>query len=111
MRIGHIIGGLVVFSLGLFLAYLNSAVVVVFFKGAVQPATILLGFVALIAALLGRVEFRTINSILAGVFLIVGFYGLYDEYYAVLDFCYGFLPFFLLITGVVSLTYGIKKLK
>lgn len=110
MRKGHIITGLTIFSLGLFFAYLNSAVVVIFFKGAVQPLLIVIGLVALAAAIFTRKEFRTVNSILAGIFLFLGFYGLYDEYYAVLDFFSGFLPILLIIAGVASVVHGIKEL-
>ncbi|MBF0202528.1 MAG: hypothetical protein HQK66_14720 [Desulfamplus sp.] len=111
MRKAHIISGLFIFSTGLFLAYLNSAMVVEFIKGAIQPVTIILGFVALASALLGKKAFRTINSILAGLLLVIGFYGLYDEYYAVLDFFYGFIPIFLVTAGSISLVYGIVKMK
>ena len=111
MRITHIIGGLLIFSGGLFLAYQNSAVVVMVFKGALQPLMIIAGFVALVAALLGPPTHRTFNAIFAGLLLVVGFFGLYDEYYVVLDFCYGILPVLLVVGGTVSLAYGIKKLK
>ena len=111
MRKAHIISGLIIFGTGLFFAYLHSARVVEFIKGAIQPITILLGFVALASALLGKKRFRTINSVIAGLLLVVGFYGVYDEYYAVLDFFYGFLPIFLVGAGLVSLSHGITKLK
>ncbi|MBF0112758.1 MAG: hypothetical protein HQK74_08505 [Desulfamplus sp.] len=111
MRKGHIISGLIIFGTGLFFAYMNSAMVVEFIKGAIQPVTIILGFVALMSALVGKKVYRTINSILAGLLLVVGFYGLYDEYYAVLDFFYGFFPILLVCAGSVSLVYGIMKLK
>jgi len=111
MRKAHIISGLIVFGTGLFLAYFYSAMVVEFIKGAIQPVIILLGFISLASAFLGKKKFRTINSIIAGLLLAVGFYGLYDEYYAVLDFFYGFLPIFLVGAGIVSLTYGVMKLK
>jgi len=111
MRKAHIIGGLIVFGSGLFLAYMNSPMVVEFIKGAIQPITIIIGLVALASALLGKKNYRTINSILAGACLVIGFYGLYDEYYAVLDFFYGFLPLFLLCAGSVSLVYGIMKMR
>ncbi|SLM32723.1 Magnetosome protein MamI. Homology with gene DMR_41140 of RS-1 [Desulfamplus magnetovallimortis] len=111
IRKAHVIGGVVVFSTGLFLAYLNSAMVVEFIKGIIQPITILLGLTALMSALLGKKKYRTINSIVAGLLLVIGAYGIYDEYYAVLDFFYGFLPLFLVSSGVISVTYGITRLK
>lgn len=99
------------FSLGLFGVYLNSAVVIDFFKGALQPVILLLGAAALFAALFGKSEYRLQNSSIAGILLVAGGYGLYDEYYAVLDFFYGFLPLFLIGGGIVSIICGIKTLK
>ncbi len=111
IRKGHIIGGLIVFSTGLFSTYLNSAMVVEFIKGIIQPITILLGLTALMSALLGKKKFRTVNSIMAGLLLVVGGYGIYDEYYAVLDFFYGFFPLFFVCLGTVAIIYGMTKLK
>jgi len=111
MRIAHIIGGQIIFGLGLFLLYLNSLVVVVVFKGFVQPIIIVIGLVALSAAVFGKGEFRKLNSILSGLFLVLGFYGLYDEYYAVIDFFHGFIPLFLVFAGIIAIIYGIKSLK
>jgi len=110
MRKGHIIGGLVVFAIGLFLLYLNSAVVAEFMKGIVQPTLILLGLLCLAAAIFGRNDFKKINAVAAVIFLVIGLYGLYDEYYAVLDFFSGFIPIFLIVGGMISLVCGIKKL-
>ena len=110
MRKGHIIGGLVVFGIGLFLLYLNSAVVAEFMKGIVQPTLILLGLLCLAAAIFGRNDFKKINAVAAVIFLVIGLYGLYDEYYAVLDFFSGFIPIFLIVGGMISLVCGIKKL-
>ena len=83
MRKNHIAGGLIVFSLGLFLVYLNTPFVVQFIKGLLQPLFILVGAVAGIAAVLGDRTLRNINLGVAVVFLFVGLYGLYDEYYTV----------------------------
>ena len=111
MRKEHIIGGLVVFGIGLFLLYLNSVFVAEFIKGIVQPALILIGLFCLAAAILGGEELKIINAIAALVFLAVGLYGLYDEFYSVLDFFKGFIPVFLIILGAVSLVHGIKTLR
>ena len=110
MRKNHIIGGLIVFALGLFLLYLFSPYVVELIKGAIQPALILIGLIALAAAILGDNDFKKINFIVAAVFLLLGLYGLYDEYYAVMDFFYGLLPPLLIVVGLVSVFHGIKKL-
>jgi hypothetical protein len=111
MRLAHIIGGQIIFGLGLFLVYLNSAVVVEVFKGAIQPVIILLGLLAFAAAVFGKKEFRKINAAIAGVLIVLGIFGLYDEYYAVVDFLHGFIPLFLFATGIVAVISGIKQLK
>ena len=111
MRLAHIIGGQILFGLGLFLVYLNSAVVVEVFKGAIQPVIILLGLLAFAAAVFGKKDFRKINATIAGVLIVLGIFGLYDEYYAVVDFLHGFIPLFLFVTGIVAVISGIKQLK
>ncbi|HUV49755.1 MAG TPA: hypothetical protein VMW78_01870 [Anaerolineae bacterium] len=110
MRKAHIIGGQIVFGLGLFLLYLNSTFVVEFIKGAIQPIIILLGLLCLAVGVLGKTGFKKINLAAAAIFLILGLYGLYDEYYAVADFFNGFFPVLLIIAGVISIVHGIKKL-
>ena len=111
MRLAHIIGGQIIFGLGRFLLYLNSAVAVVVFKGAIQPIIILLGLVAFAAAIFGKKDFRKINAAIAGVLTVLGIFGLYDEYYAVIDFLHGFIPLFLFTTGIIAVISGIKQLK
>jgi len=80
MRKNHITGGLIVFGVGLFFAYANSVYVVEVFKGAIQPITILIGLTPIAAGIFGKDAFKKINYALGTVFLIIGFYGLYDEY-------------------------------
>lgn len=111
LRKGHAISGCIIFGIGLFFCYVNSVYVVEFFKGLVQPLTILIGLTALAAAILGKKQFAKFNYGVAIVSLIVGSYGLYDEYYAVLDFFYGFMPLALLFGGIVAVVHGVKKLK
>ncbi len=110
MRKNHIIGGLIVFGLGLFLVYLYSPYIVEFIKGAVQPALVLFGLVALAAGIFGSKTFKKINFIVAAIFLFIGLYGLYDEYYAVVDFFNGILPPLLIVLGLVSVVHGIRNL-
>ncbi|HIJ76389.1 MAG TPA: hypothetical protein HPP81_06695 [Deltaproteobacteria bacterium] len=110
MRKNHIAGGLIVFSLGLFLVYLNTPFVVQFIKGLLQPLFILVGAVAGIAAVLGDRTLRNINLGVAVVFLFVGLYGLYDEYYTVVDFFHGLYPPLFIVAGLLSVIHGIKKL-
>jgi hypothetical protein len=110
MRKDHIIGGLMVFSLGLFLVYLNTVFVVQFIKGLIQPLFILLGATAAAATFFSNRKFRTINLGLAVVFLGIGLYGLYDEYYTVIDFFHGLFPLLFIIGGLISVIHGLRKL-
>ncbi|MBF0451866.1 MAG: hypothetical protein HQK75_14270 [Candidatus Magnetomorum sp.] len=110
MRKSHIIGGVILFGTGLFLAYANSVYVVEVFKGAIQPITILIGLTAIAAAFFGKQAFKKMNYGVGTVCLLIGFYGLYDEYYAVMDFFYGLLPLFLFASGIIAIVHGIKKL-
>ena len=110
MRKNHIIGGLIVFGLGLFLLYLYSPYVVEFMKGVLQPVLILIGLVALAAGIFGSNDFKKVNFVVAAVFLFLGLYGLYDEYYAVMDMFYGVMPPLLIVAGLVSVAHGIRKL-
>ena len=110
MRRNHVIGGLILFSVGLFLLYLNSPYVVEVFKGALQPALIAVGLLAMAGAILGNKKFKRMNLIVAVICLLLGLYGLYDEYYAVMDFLEGMMPPLLVVAGLVSIFHGIKKL-
>ena len=110
MRKNHIIGGLIVFGLGLFLLYLYSPYMVEFLKGAMQPILILFGLVALAAGIFGDKNFKKVNFVVAAVFLFLGLYGLYDEYYTVVDFFNGLIPPLLVVIGLVSVVHGIRKL-
>lgn len=111
MRKNHVIGGVVVFSAGLFLCYHYSPYVVEVIKGAMQPVLILAGLVALSAGILGNRELRKANLVMASLLLILGLYGLFDEYYAVIDFFYGLMPPLLVCAGILSIVYGVKKLR
>lgn len=110
MRKNHIIGGLVVFSLGLFLIYMNIPFVVQFIKGLLQPLFILIGATAGAAAILGNRKLRSFNLGVAAVFLFVGIYGLYDEYYTVVDFFHGLFPPLFIVSGLLAVIHGIRKL-
>ncbi len=110
MRKNHIIGGLIVFGVGLFLLYLYSPYVVELIKGAIQPILIVIGLVAMAAAILGNRDFKKMNTIVAAIFLFLGLYGLYDEYYAVMDFFDGLFPLLFIVVGLVSIFHGIKRL-
>ncbi|NVM23462.1 MAG: hypothetical protein HWN68_16985 [Desulfobacterales bacterium] len=110
MRKNHIIGGLIVFGFGLFLFYLYSPYIVEFMKGVLQPILILIGLVALAAGIFGKKTFKKVNFIVAAIFLFLGLYGLYDEYYAVVDFFNGLIPPLLIVLGLVSVVHGIRRL-
>jgi hypothetical protein len=110
MRKNHIIGGLIVFGAGLFLLYLYSPYVGELIKGAIQPMLIVIGLVAMAAAILGDEGFKKPNFAVAAIFLFLGLYGLYEEYYAVMDFFNGLFPPLFIVVGLVCILHGIKKL-
>lgn len=110
MRKGHIVGGLVAFIIGSVLTFLYRAHVMEWLKGAIQPIFILIGLTALSSVIFGRTALKKTNLILGAVFLVVGLYGFYEEYHAVKDFISGLMPPFLIILGLISLAYGIRKL-
>lgn len=110
MRKNHIIGGVIVYGVGLFLVYLYRPYVIEFVKGAIQPVLVLFGLVAMGACIFGNKDFRKFNLIVSIVLLFMGLYGLYDEYYAVVDFFNGLLPVLLVVAGLLAVVHGIKKL-
>nr|WCC90948.1 magnetosome protein MamI-2 [Desulfobacteraceae bacterium] len=111
MRKEHIIGGLVTFGIGLFLTFYNCVYVVEFIKGVIQPVFILIGLLALAAGIFNHNGFRKINYSIAAILLALGFYGFYDEYYAVMDFLYGIFPLCLFIGGIIAVIHGIRHVK
>jgi len=110
MRYKHIVGGLLLFGVGLFHAYMWSPLVVECFKGAVQPITIAIGLLALLCVLFDKTRHKKTNLVVAVVFLAVGGYGLYDEYIAVKDFIFGAGPIALVIFGLMAVAHGVKNL-
>jgi len=110
MRYKHIVGGLLCFGVGLFLAYMWSPLVVECFKGAVQPITLAIGVLALLSVVFDKTRHKKINLTVAVVFLAVGGYGFYDEYIAVKDLMYGAGPIALVVFGLLAITNGIKSL-
>lgn len=110
MRKNHIIGGSGVFALGLLLLYFFGPYTIEFLKGALQPVLILIGLVAAAAVFMGNEEFRKVNIFVAVIFLFLGFYGLYDEYYAVIDLICGIFPPLFIAIGLVAVIHGIGKL-
>lgn len=110
MRKGHFVGGLVTFLIGLVLTFLYRAHVMEWLKGAIQPIFILIGLTALSSVIFGRTSLKKTNLVLGVVFLVVGLYGFYEEYHTVKDFISGLMPPFLIIVGLISLAYGIRKL-
>ena len=58
-----------------------------------------------------REKYRKINYAAGGVFVLVGAYGLYDEWQAFADLFYGVLPFVCILVGALSLASGLRQLK
>lgn len=110
MRKNHIIGGLIVFGMGLFSLYFYGPYVVELIKGAMQPVLILIGLLSMAAGFMGKKELKKMNFIVAAIFLLLGLYGLYEEYYAVMDFFNGLFPPLLVVVGLISIFHGIKNL-
>lgn len=112
MKPKHIIVGLSVFAVGLFLFLQNILYCVEFIKGGTQPILLTIGLAAAAAAVFpSNKTNRTFNIIVAVIFLMVGGYGVYDEYYATMDFLNGLFPPLMVAIGFVSLTHGVARLK
>ncbi|MBF0515212.1 MAG: hypothetical protein HQK81_14285 [Desulfovibrionaceae bacterium] len=112
MRLNHFIAGLLMFGMGLFLAFYYSPLVVEFIKGAIQPVAIVFGLLALLSVVFDRTPFKKTNIVIAVVFLLVGGYGLFaggDEYIATKDFCVGLFPIAMIVFGLLSVLHGIRK--
>jgi hypothetical protein len=108
----HIVAGLTLFAIGLFLLFENILYCVEFIKGGAQPVLIFIGLAAAAAAVFPRNKTnRTFNILLAIITLMVGGYGTYDEYYATMDFLNGIFPLLLIVIGFIALTHGIARLK
>ena len=102
IRLPHIIGGIAVFSLGIFLFFMNSAVVIETLKGSTPLLFIVLGLTAFVAVFTGNKDFKWFNGFLGAILTFLGLYGLYDAYYAVLDFLRGFYPLLFLVIGFIA---------
>lgn len=109
MRWNHLLAGLTLFGVGLFLAYLNSPLVVQCIKGAVQPAALLLGSLAGLSVLFRRTRLIKTNTVAAIVLLFIGCYGVYDEYLATKDFFLGAGPLALAGFGLVAIGHGLRR--
>lgn len=108
----HIITGLSLFAVGLFLFLQNILYCVEFIKGGAQPILITIGLAAAAASIFpSNKTHRTFNILAAIIFLLVGGYGVYDEYYATMDFLNGLFPPLLVGVGLIALTHGIARLK
>ena len=112
MRPKHVVVALTIFGFGLFLTFLYILYVVEFLKGMAQPIFIVIGLTALTAALFNTPKLmKKVNLVVGVLFTAVGCYGIYDEYYATMDFLRGLLPIFLIVGGLTALIHGINKIK
>ncbi|MBI5481363.1 MAG: hypothetical protein HY906_21065 [Deltaproteobacteria bacterium] len=110
MRMSHIIGGAVAFGVGLIGVYDEYFVVVEFLKGFLQPATALVGLVAVIAGL-ARLRPSPAHIAFGLALLGLAVYGFYDEYYAVLDFVKGATPLVMVGVGSIAVVSGVNRLR
>lgn len=111
MRLNHLLTGLALFGVGLFLTYYNSPLVVGVVKGAGQPIMLAVGLLALLSVVFDKTRFKKMNLLVAVVMFAVGGYGFYDEYIATMDFIYGVLPIVLILFGAVAVAHGVRTLK
>ena len=110
MQPAHMVAGTLAFGLGLLGIYDESFVVIEFLKGFMQPATAVVGLIAVIAGAC-RTRPRP-GHIGAGLVLLgLAVYGFYDEYYAVLDFLKGSVPLAMVGAGSVAVMSGIHRLR
>ncbi|MBF0299456.1 MAG: hypothetical protein HQK51_12095 [Oligoflexia bacterium] len=110
----HLFFGLILLFLGIYGAYDEIFNVVDFIKGAMQPATLLAGAFILFLGLKRKDDGGITKNALMGtgaVILLVGFYGLYDEWYSFIDMVMGAFPLACIAFGTLSLIVGINKLK
>ena len=104
--------GLTFFAVGLFLFFQNILYCVEFIKGGTQPILLIIGLAAAAAAVFpSNKTHRIFNILVAIIFLMVGAYGTYDEYYATMDFLNGLFPPLMVGAGFIALTHGIGRLK
>ena len=100
------------FAAGLFLGLNNLVYMVEFIKGVAQPVLILFGIVALASAVMRPGSpLRKFNLVIGLISLPLGIYGVYDEYYATMDFLRGVLPVLLVAVGLVVLSHGIGQVR
>ncbi|MBF0205487.1 MAG: hypothetical protein HQK53_01225 [Oligoflexia bacterium] len=97
--------------MGVYGAYDEIFNVVDLIKGAVQPLTFLVAFLLIFIGLQKEGIFKNILLGSGVVVLVIGMYGLYDEWYAFIDMMKGVFPIFCLGFGALFLITGINKLK
>ena len=110
MKPAHIIGGAVAFGVGLIGVYDEYFVVVEFLKGMIQPATALIGVIAVVAGM-ARLRPSPAHIVFGLLMLCLAIYGFYDEYYAVIDFVKGALPLGMVGAGSVAVLSGVRRLR
>ncbi|MCK5254721.1 MAG: hypothetical protein KAQ81_01765 [Deltaproteobacteria bacterium] len=115
LRPKHIVTGLVFFGCGLYLTFLNILYVVEFLKGLAQPILLVVGLTALTAGIFSAPKssksMKMISLVVGVLCVAVGCYGVYDEYYATMDFIRGLLPPLLIVAGLTALIHGITRLR
>ncbi len=110
MRPAHIVGGAVAFGLGLIGIYDEYFVVIEFIKGMIQPATAIIGVIAVVAGM-ARLRPSPGHIVFGLLMLCLAIYGFYDEYYAVLDFVKGATPLAMVGIGAIAVVSGVNRLR
>ena len=108
MRYRHITGGAAAFCAGTYLVFLNPLVVGEFLKSAGLLVALLLGVVALFAAAKSQ-SYGIFYLVCSGLFLIICLYGIFLEYYLIVDFLSGLYPIICIILGGLALLSSLRK--
>ena len=106
----HLIFGIFMLFAGIYGIYDEVFNVVDFLKGIIQPLLIIFGALFTFIGI-NRKSNQKPYIFFGVVFLFVGLYGLYDEWYCVMDFFKGSYPPIIIVLGTLALITGIKKLK
>ena len=106
----HLIFGVAMLIVGAYGFYDEAYNVLDFITGAVNAAFVVLGIGMLFFAV-SREKYRTFNYGVGGVLLIVGLYGLYDEWQSFADLFVGLLAVACIVIGALSLTIGVRYLR
>ncbi|MBF0106077.1 MAG: hypothetical protein HQM16_12210 [Deltaproteobacteria bacterium] len=106
----HLVFGIIMLALGLYGIYDESMNTVDCLIGIIQPLMVVAGLVVIFVGIYKSEHKKPLVAIGVALF-IVGLYGLYDEWYTIVDFVLGLYPPLIIIGGAFALVVGVRKLK